>query len=157
MNPVDKIQEILKSKNIKPYKMMKDLGFSSGLFSQWTSGKQQISLEKIVSIANYFNVSVDYLLGRTYETGEKKVTDNSSAKYQFSNQNFNGTVNPTYGDHAHNEIKVDIKNGTSSDTNISNEAIEYDKILSSLNADDRELFIIQVNSLATAFKKKRTK
>lgn len=35
MKPIEKIQKILDSKNIKPSKMMKDLGFSSGLFSQW--------------------------------------------------------------------------------------------------------------------------
>lgn len=65
MKPVEKIQEILDNKNIKASKMMKDLGFSSGLFSQWKAGKQQVSLDKIVSIANYFDCSVDYLLGRT--------------------------------------------------------------------------------------------
>ncbi len=65
MRTVDKIQEVLDSKNIKASKMMKDLGFSSGLFSQWKSGKQEVSLEKIIKIADYLECSIDYLLSRT--------------------------------------------------------------------------------------------
>jgi len=65
MRTVDKIQEVLDSKNIRASKMMRDLGFSSGLFSQWKAGKQEVSLEKIVKIADYLECSVDYLLSRT--------------------------------------------------------------------------------------------
>lgn len=73
MRTVDKIQEVLDGKNIKASKMMKDLGFSSGLFSQWKAGKQEVSLEKIISIANYFDCSVDYLLGRTDEPNSNLI------------------------------------------------------------------------------------
>lgn len=77
MRTVDKIQEVLGSKNIKASKMMKDLGFSSGLFSQWKSGKQEVSLEKIIKIADYLDCSVDYLLGRT-NTPEENIINNNS-------------------------------------------------------------------------------
>lgn len=63
----EKIVELLAEKNISASKMMKELGFSSGLFSQWKSGKQKPSLEKIYKIANYFGVSTDYLLGNDNE------------------------------------------------------------------------------------------
>lgn len=65
MTPFDRICLLLEENNISGAKMAKDLGFSSGLFSQWKSGKQQISQKKLELIADYFGVSVDYLLGRS--------------------------------------------------------------------------------------------
>ena len=47
-----------------------DLGYSENYFYSLKSGKQP-SAEKLQEIADYFNVSVDYLLGR-----EKKETLN---------------------------------------------------------------------------------
>ena len=65
MTPFDRICLLIKENNTSGAKMAKDLGFSSGLFSQWKSGKQQISQKKLEQIADYFGVTVDYLLGRT--------------------------------------------------------------------------------------------
>lgn len=65
MTTVEIINKLLKDKGISAAKMMNELGFSSGLYSQWKSGKQKPSREKLEKIANYFNVSVDYLLGTT--------------------------------------------------------------------------------------------
>lgn len=101
MRTVDRIQEILDSKNIKASKMMKDLGFSSGLFSQWKSGKQEVSLEKIINIANYFDCSIDYLLGRT----------SNPNTYSINNQDT--TINGTQANviHKNNDDDLnDIKN-----------------------------------------------
>lgn len=63
MNTIEIINDLLKEKGISASKMMKDLGFSSGLFSQWKKGLQNPSRKKLEMIAQYFNVSVDYLLG----------------------------------------------------------------------------------------------
>lgn len=65
MTTVEIINKLLKDKGISAAKMMNELGFSSGLYSQWKSGKQKPSRDKLEKIANYFNVSVDYLLGTT--------------------------------------------------------------------------------------------
>lgn len=65
MNTIQKIQKELDIMNIKPSKMMSDLGFSSGLFSQWKSGKQKPSIVKLQKIAEYLNVSIEYLLGQS--------------------------------------------------------------------------------------------
>lgn len=61
---VECIQQELDRRGIKPATMSKDLGFSNGLFSQWKSGMQNPSAEKIIKIADYLDCSVDYLLGR---------------------------------------------------------------------------------------------
>lgn len=100
MRIVEKIQEVLDSKNIKASKMMKDLGFSSGLFSQWKAGKQQVSLDKIVGIADYFEVSVDYLLGRT-------DNPNGCSGDQITIGDIDGNYNMTVGKGETKPLKID--------------------------------------------------
>ena len=58
------IMQILSERGIKPGTMMRELGFSSGLFSQWKAGTQRPSADKIQKIADFLGVSSDYLLGR---------------------------------------------------------------------------------------------
>ena len=64
MTTIERIQKKLDEKNIKPSKMSKDLGFSSGLFSQWKSGLQKPSADKIEKMAEYLGCSVGYLMGK---------------------------------------------------------------------------------------------
>ncbi|MET1951767.1 helix-turn-helix domain-containing protein [Enterococcus faecium] len=49
-----------------------DLGYSENYFYSLKSGKQP-SAEKLTEIANYFDVSVDYLLGREEREAPKHV------------------------------------------------------------------------------------
>ena len=65
MTTIERIDFILEERNIVPAQMMKAIGASTGLFSQWRSGLQKPSADKVVKIADYLNCSVDYLLGRT--------------------------------------------------------------------------------------------
>ena len=48
----------------KPSTVGKKIGIDSGTISQWKQGVQP-STEKVQVIAEYFNVSADYLLGNT--------------------------------------------------------------------------------------------
>ena len=43
--------------------MSRACGFSNAVFSQWKNRKQNPSATKIAKMAEYFGVSVDYLLG----------------------------------------------------------------------------------------------
>ena len=74
MTTVDIISKLLAERGISASKMMSALGFSNGLFSQWKSRKQKPSREKLDKIADYFGVSVDYLLGKE-ETAARPVSD----------------------------------------------------------------------------------
>ena len=61
----ERIASLCEREKIKPSTLAKELGFSSGLMSQWKSGAQKPSAENLSKIAEYFNVTTDYLLGRT--------------------------------------------------------------------------------------------
>ena len=59
----DKIKEVAKTKSLSIYRIERDLGFSNGSLRKWDSSTP--SGDKIEKVADYFNVSTDFLLGRT--------------------------------------------------------------------------------------------
>ncbi|MCL2077819.1 MAG: helix-turn-helix transcriptional regulator [Oscillospiraceae bacterium] len=56
---------LLQERKITTYKLTKDTGISNGLITGWTKGGTIPSGENLIKLADYFNISVDYLLGRT--------------------------------------------------------------------------------------------
>lgn len=57
----DRIKELCKQNNISVLKMETDLDFTSGTVSKWN--KHKPSYDRICKVADYFNVSVEYILG----------------------------------------------------------------------------------------------
>lgn len=68
------IKEVAKSKKIAVGKMLSDCELSVNTLSSMQSGGYRPRLETISKIADYLNVSVDYLLGKS-EQKEKPSTD----------------------------------------------------------------------------------
>ena len=63
MNPYEKIKELTKERGISVRELEKRLGFSNGYFSKWKNVSP--NSDGLQKVANYFDVSVDYLLGRS--------------------------------------------------------------------------------------------
>lgn len=61
---------LLEKYGVTPYQVHKATGVAQSSLSDWKRGKSKPKYEKLVKIAEYFNVSVDYLL--TGEEPEKK-------------------------------------------------------------------------------------
>ncbi|HCE34656.1 MAG TPA: hypothetical protein DEQ88_04745 [Clostridiales bacterium] len=57
------LKELRKEANLSQDQLGKKLGFSNQTVSFWESGKREPSLDALVSVAKYFDVSVDFLLG----------------------------------------------------------------------------------------------
>lgn len=57
-----KFAELLDKNNITAYRVAKDTGLYSPLFSEWKSGKSCPKVEKIKILADYFGVSIEYFL-----------------------------------------------------------------------------------------------
>ena len=64
MTVFERVKKLAKSHSKTIKQVTFDLGYSENYFYSLKSGKQP-SAEKLQEIADYFNVSVDYLLGRT--------------------------------------------------------------------------------------------
>ena len=61
--------KLLRKKNgISQIKMAMDLNLTQNTISQYENGKRNIDNQTLIMIADYFDVSTDYILGRTDET-----------------------------------------------------------------------------------------
>lgn len=65
----NKIKELRKLKDITQGEMSRDLNIKVSTLSNYETGYSSPDSETLVKIADYFNVSTDYLLGR-----EKKIS-----------------------------------------------------------------------------------
>lgn len=57
-----KFAELLLNNHISAYKVAKETGLYSTLFSEWKSGKSCPKVDKIKILADYFGVSIEYFL-----------------------------------------------------------------------------------------------
>lgn len=65
----EKFAELLAERGITAYRVAKDTGLSSTLFSEWKSGKSNPKSDKLLKLAEYFGVTIEYFL-----KDESKVT-----------------------------------------------------------------------------------
>lgn len=61
----DTFSNLLQSKNLSPYKVSKDTKIPKSIVYEWASGEREPISEYLIILADYLNVSIDYLLGRT--------------------------------------------------------------------------------------------
>ncbi|MCM1121800.1 MAG: helix-turn-helix domain-containing protein [Ruminococcus flavefaciens] len=61
----DRFYHLCEANNKKPTPVGKEIGVSSGIISTWKKEGYCPSGEMLIKIANYFNCSIDYLVGRS--------------------------------------------------------------------------------------------
>lgn len=81
MTSIETITELLRIKGISPAKMMKSLGFSSGLYTQWKQGKQNPSLTKLCKIAEFLEVPSSLLVDPDDSIVPNTLVDYITKKY----------------------------------------------------------------------------
>lgn len=59
----EKTKYLCDNKNITIAKLERELNFSEGSVSKWKTSKP--SFDKLISVADYFNVSLDFITGRS--------------------------------------------------------------------------------------------
>ena len=60
-----RLKEIRKKKGISQLKLAMDLNMNQNTVSRYETGEREPGINELIKIADYFNVSVDYLLERT--------------------------------------------------------------------------------------------
>lgn len=60
-----RIKELREQKGITQVKMAMDLNMNQNTISRYESGVRQADYEALITIADYFDVSIDYILMRT--------------------------------------------------------------------------------------------
>ncbi|CUK34165.1 helix-turn-helix transcriptional regulator [Listeria monocytogenes] len=59
-----RISELRNKRGISQIQLAKDLNVSTSTIGMWETDKRAIKDELIIQLADYFNVTTDYLLGR---------------------------------------------------------------------------------------------
>ena len=60
-----RFQELKKERSTSNYAISKTLNISDSAISAWELSKKMPSIESLYKLADFFNVSIDYLVGRT--------------------------------------------------------------------------------------------
>jgi transcriptional regulator with XRE-family HTH domain len=61
----ERYEELCKEKGVSNYRISKATGIPQATLSDWKNGKSTPKSDKLQIIADYFGVSVDYLIGKT--------------------------------------------------------------------------------------------
>ena len=59
-----RLREVLKEYKTSQGKLIRELPVSASVLYRWLSGKSQPTIPMLIKLANYFDCSVDYLIGR---------------------------------------------------------------------------------------------
>ena len=60
-----RLKEIRRKRGISQVKLAMELHTTQNTISRYETGDREPGIAELIKIADYFNVSVDYLLGRT--------------------------------------------------------------------------------------------
>lgn len=73
----NRLKELRKAKGLTQIEISKDINFSQSAITAYENGKREPNFEVLQKLAAYFNVSTDYLLGKT-DTLNPPVTKTNS-------------------------------------------------------------------------------
>ena len=59
------MKELRKKKGISQLRLAMELNTTQNTISRYETGEREPGITELIKIADYFNVSVDYLIGRT--------------------------------------------------------------------------------------------
>lgn len=60
-----RLRELRKQKGISQLKLAMDLSMNQNTISRYETGEREADYKTLIKIADYFNVSIDYLLERS--------------------------------------------------------------------------------------------
>lgn len=60
-----RLKELRKSRNISQVKLAMDLNMNQNTISRYETGEREADYATLIALADYFDVSIDYLLERT--------------------------------------------------------------------------------------------
>ena len=64
-NTFDRFEQLLKERGVTAYRVAKDANISTSTMSNWKTGRSEVSTSTLQKIADYFGVSIEWLLGNT--------------------------------------------------------------------------------------------
>lgn len=74
---IDRIFQLLNTTKKGDYPLEKEIGVARGSLMNWRNHLSKPGTDALIKIANYFNVTTDYLLGRDKSTATAQNTPNN--------------------------------------------------------------------------------
>ena len=93
---MNKLKELRKLHNVSQEELSKKLSVTEKTISRWENEKTQIKPDKAQKLAEYFNVSVAYLLGYIDTPKEELMTFDTGEEFEKARQKISNT--PAQGD-----------------------------------------------------------
>lgn len=85
-------EQLLQKHGVSSYKISKETGIAQSVFSAWKNGISTPKQDKLQKIADYFNVSVEYLITGNEKDGLNTYYLNDDARemaqFMFENPNY---------------------------------------------------------------------
>lgn len=64
-NSVNRLKDLREDKDMTQKELAKELGYHTTTYQRWEENVHSIKLEDAINIADYYDVSLDYIAGRT--------------------------------------------------------------------------------------------
>lgn len=81
----DIFEKLCESNNVTPYQVCKETGITTATISNWKAGRYVPKQDKMKKIADYFKVTVDYLMtGNNVNTEQSIMTDQERIIYEYA-------------------------------------------------------------------------
>ena len=77
----DKLKSLCEQRGVKPSRVAIECGFSKGSVSHWKNDGTVPQREILIKIAEYFNVTVDYLLGNEKTDSTAVIDSDENLKF----------------------------------------------------------------------------
>lgn len=65
-----RLKELRTKRRLSQARLAMELNMSQNTISRYETGEREAGYETLIALADYFGVSVDYLLGRTDDPGQ---------------------------------------------------------------------------------------
>jgi repressor LexA len=82
-----KYAELRDSKNMKDIDVSRETGIPASTFTDWKNGKSSPKIDKLIKIADLFEVSLDDLVRARYEKNYTKRSSSDDGVRRATNQN----------------------------------------------------------------------
>jgi transcriptional regulator with XRE-family HTH domain len=78
---IKRLREVRKKKGLTQKQVAEHIGITQNAYSYWETGRNKIDNESLNKLADFFGVSVDYLLGRDTTEGGGDPVDPEVLEY----------------------------------------------------------------------------
>lgn len=90
-----RLKDLREDKDKKQEEIAELLGTDQSYYAKYENGKRPITVERLLILANYYNVSLDYITGRTNDKRGIGYADSYKDGININQQNNNGDNNVT--------------------------------------------------------------